>query len=300
MKATLFRVVLVTLLAVVSLFQTSNGFLVPSCSPNKYFAGYHRKSQLLVTKIEEVPEEEANELYVLEEPETGKVIECYLDSFAIINDVRYAIAFPKDWAVSIATENEDGILDPIDPSDEIMDDMFPWLADYLAKDDIEIMHTPVTLTLMGEFMEDDEDDDEDDDEEWEDEEEEEIDWVKEDGESAELREVTPEELEALNLKMAEQGGGEDLVASADSLVGEGAASTHDLETLEDEVDLIATFWYKEKEYSLLKLLDPVLMVAKHREGNRYELLSEEEAEDVNPKIEYLVEKFILNNEEEDD
>jgi len=66
------------------------------------------------------------------------------------------------------------------------------------------------------------------------------------------------------------------------------------------VDLIATFWYKEKEYSLLKLLDPVLMVAKHREGNRYELLSEEEAEDVNPKIEYLVEKFILNNEEEDD
>jgi len=161
----------------------------------------------LVTKIEEVPEEEANELYVLEEPETGKVIECYLDSFAIINDVRYAIAFPKDWAVSIATENEDGILDPIDPSDEIMDDMFPWLADYLAKDDIEIMHTPVTLTLMGEFMEDDEDDDEDDDEEWEDEEEEEIDWVKEDGEAAELREVTPEELEALNLKMAEQGGG---------------------------------------------------------------------------------------------
>eukprot|EP00638_Chattonella_subsalsa_P002222 CAMPEP_0117757846 /NCGR_PEP_ID=MMETSP0947-20121206/14992_1 /TAXON_ID=44440 /ORGANISM="Chattonella subsalsa, Strain CCMP2191" /LENGTH=284 /DNA_ID=CAMNT_0005577853 /DNA_START=13 /DNA_END=867 /DNA_ORIENTATION=+ len=241
-----------------------------------------RESSLQDTKLEEIPKEKADEVYILEEPGTGKVIECYLDCFATIDGVKYGVAFPRDWAVSIATENEDGILDPIDPDDEIMDDLYPWLAEYLKKDDIELFRTPVTLTLQGEFLEDELSEDDEDDEEW-------LEDEDENDGAEELKEVDPEVLKQLGIK-SEGTGDIEFTEVADDLV-----PSHQVDEFEDEVDLIASFWYKDKEYSLLKLLDPVLLVAKYKSGNRLTLLDEEEADEVNPKIEYLMETYILDN-----
>jgi len=221
-----------------------------------------------VTKLVDIPYDKTDELCILEEPSTGRVIECYLDCMAIIDDVEYAVAYPRDWCVAIATENEDGILDPMDPTDPFMDELYPVMAETLREDDIELLRTPVTFTLQGEFEDDDETGEEDED------------WIDDDD----------EELEDDNDEDAELD-----MAPEDFEIEEGVEPkpSNNLEDFEEEADLIATFWYNDKEYSLLKMLDPVLIVAKQISGNKYQLIGEEEAEKVNPKVEFLIQNQIL-------
>jgi Protein of unknown function (DUF3727) len=66
------------------------------------------------------------------------------------------------------------------------------------------------------------------------------------------------------------------------------------------VDLIASFWHDEVEYSLVRHLDPMVLVAKvvatennptgDDQDGTYALLSEAESEKMNPIIEQLLQQ----------
>ncbi|KAG5177590.1 hypothetical protein JKP88DRAFT_265038 [Tribonema minus] len=200
--------------------------------------------------------------------ETGRVVECYPDVFAVVNGQKYLVGHPCDWCVSIGKPDAEGNLEPIPLEGELMDEVFSTLQTMLEEDDVHLFRTPVTLTLQGEFLEDGYEGDEEDDlgeDDYDDEDE--------------------DENDGLQFDIIEEGDGQD----------PGDFEEEELEPTDidaDNVELIASFWHEGAEYSLVRHLDPILLVAKpSQEGDgRYALVSEAEAADVNPVLERLLEK----------
>jgi hypothetical protein len=111
------------------------------------------------------------------DPETNQFIECYADSVASVNGAEYTIGTPCDYAVALcvsetdldADEDEDDqSLTPIELDEALMDEIFP-VAESIVEEEfgeeLVLVRTPQTLTLVGELdmdAEDDEDDPEDD------------------------------------------------------------------------------------------------------------------------------------------
>jgi len=80
--------------------------------------------------------------------------------------VEYIIGSPCDYAVALCYFDEDDQLVPVELDDDLMDDVFPVAANIVADefgDELALMRTPQTLTLVGE-LEDEEDDEEEEDE----------------------------------------------------------------------------------------------------------------------------------------
>eukprot|EP00569_Conticribra_weissflogii_P005473 CAMPEP_0171341366 /NCGR_PEP_ID=MMETSP0878-20121228/10144_1 /TAXON_ID=67004 /ORGANISM="Thalassiosira weissflogii, Strain CCMP1336" /LENGTH=232 /DNA_ID=CAMNT_0011843587 /DNA_START=309 /DNA_END=1007 /DNA_ORIENTATION=+ len=108
-----------------------------------------------------------------------KSIDCYVDSYATVDGVEYTIGSPCDYAVALCYFEGDDQLVPIELDDPLMDDIFP-IAEGIIEDEfgeeLVLLRTPQTLTLVGELEESDADEDEDsddyDDEDMEDSEEE--------------------------------------------------------------------------------------------------------------------------------
>jgi hypothetical protein len=55
--------------------------------------------------------------------ESGRVIECYPDAFAVIGSERYFVGHPCDWCVSIGRPDGQGGLEPIPLEGELMDEV---------------------------------------------------------------------------------------------------------------------------------------------------------------------------------
>ncbi|KAL3760559.1 hypothetical protein ACHAWU_009520 [Discostella pseudostelligera] len=104
-----------------------------------------------------------------------KGIDCYVDSYATVDGVEYTIGCPCDYAVALCYfEGEDEQLVPIELDDPLMDEIFP-IAEGIIEDEfgeeLVLLRTPQTLTLVGELEESemneddgyDGDEDEDDD-----------------------------------------------------------------------------------------------------------------------------------------
>uniref|UniRef100_A0A7S2V6D6 Uncharacterized protein n=1 Tax=Fibrocapsa japonica TaxID=94617 RepID=A0A7S2V6D6_9STRA len=254
---------------------------------NRNFFGRIKQSSLHAKKaearIEDISEKKRNEIVILQEPETQRCIEAYINVKAFVDDQEYIIAYPCDWAVAMAAENEAGDLELVELDSPLMDELFPFLEQHLEQDDIHLFRTPVTLTLQGEFMDEVDAEMEEDEEDEEEEEEDDEDVMSE------------EELKKLGVEVIERPA-EKVDVEEEIIENE---PTHDLAKMEQEVDHIATFWYKDVEYSLMKMVDPVLMVAKPDKVNRYFLLSEEEASKVNPLLEKLMLDHVVKNPEFD-
>ena len=99
--------------------------------------------------------------------EGEKAIDCYIDSVATLNGVNYTIGSPCDYAVALCYFESDEQLVPIELDDPLMDDIFP-VAEGIIEDEfgeeLVLLRTPQTLTLIGELEESemDEEDDYDD------------------------------------------------------------------------------------------------------------------------------------------
>jgi len=105
-------------------------------------------------------------------------IDCYVDSYATVDGVEYTIGIPCDYTVALCYFEGDEQLVPIELDDPLMDDIFP-IAEGIIEDEfgeeLALLRTPQTLTLVGELEEsevDEEDDDEFDDDDMADSEEE--------------------------------------------------------------------------------------------------------------------------------
>ncbi|CAM9520273.1 unnamed protein product, partial [Chrysoparadoxa australica] len=183
------------------------------------------------------PQSLSGEPVLVREEQGEKAIECYVDTFAVLDGQNYLIGHPCDWVVSIGVPDESGGLEEVPIDSDLMDELFPIMQRNLEEDEVYLFRTPLTLTLQGEFLDDDYED----------------------------------------------------VDNASSLL------TSDLtpqpsEIDDESVELIASFWHEEVEYSLVKHLAPFLLVAKPAEegDDSYRLLSEEEARRVNPVVEELM------------
>ena len=137
-----------------------------------------------------------------------KMIDCYVNSVATLNGVEYTIGTPCDYAVALCYFEDDEQLVPIELDDSLMDDIFP-VAEGIIEDEfgeeLVLLRTPQTLTLIGELEESEMDEDEEDDSDFD----------------------------------------ED-------------------EYTEEEVEILVSFEEEGREYHLVRLLDPILLVGKVR------------------------------------
>jgi len=175
------------------------------------------------------------------DPEFGSFIECYIDSVATVKGVEYSIGSPCDYSVALCYFDKDGQLNPVELEDsKLMDEVFP-IAEEIVEDEfgeeLALVRTPQTLTLVGE-LELDNDDDESD------------------------YEFNPDEMD----------------------------------DEEEEVEILLSFEHDGKEFNLVRLLDPVLLVAKPDKNNPQSrlLLRVEESDTVMP----FLEEMMLDYQEE--
>ncbi|KAL9190241.1 hypothetical protein ACHAXT_007452 [Thalassiosira profunda] len=91
-------------------------------------------------------------------------IDCYVDSYATVEGVEYTIGSPCDYAVALCYFQDDDQLIPIELDDPLMDDVFP-IAEGIIEDEFQdelvLLRTPQTLTLVGELEENEDEEDED-------------------------------------------------------------------------------------------------------------------------------------------
>lgn len=171
-------------------------------------------------------------------------IDCYVDSYATVEGVEYTIGSPCDYAVALCYfEGEDEQLVPIELDDPLMDDIFPIAEGIIEEEfgeELVLLRTPQTLTLVGELEESVDEDDDDESEE--------------DDESG------------------------------------------DVDEAEEEVEILVSFEENGREYHLVRLLDPVLLVGKIGAENTRILLTPEESDRVMPKLETM----FMNYQEERD
>ncbi|CAM9401978.1 unnamed protein product [Discosporangium mesarthrocarpum] len=228
------------------------------------------------SRLEVVPEDKLDEIYLLREEHPGRVprvIECYADRFAVVGGQRYIIAHPCDWAVSVCIpKGEDGV-EAVPLDSELMDEIFPGMQRELEEGDIHLFRTPITLTLQGEFLDEEEEEEDEEDEEDEDEVGNEA-YSKTGTAMWEGEEIEYEVVEEPEEDGEEEEEEEDLIPTEVDDVG---------------VELIASYWHDNQEYALVKHLEPVFIIAKEgQEG--YDLLSQEEVGRVNPIVEKLMEE----------
>lgn len=132
---------------------------------------------MAVEKFEKIDDDDDVIIAFMEESgENG--IDCYVDSYATVDGVEYTIGIPCDYTVALCYFEGDEQLVPIELDDPLMDDIFP-IAEGIIEDEfgeeLALLRTPQTLTLVGELEESevgDEDDDEFDDDDMADSEEE--------------------------------------------------------------------------------------------------------------------------------
>jgi hypothetical protein len=164
--------------------------------------------------------------------------------------VNYCVGTPCDTPCAICYFDSNQLV----PLDEItdsalLDKLHPIVHDMVVAEygeEAGVMRTCQTLTLVGDFHEDDEDEEGEDDVE---------DVLNEATDIVEEKDDNKETIFA-----NEEDGGE-------------------------EVEVIMTFEHEGKEYSLVKMLDPVMLVAKEIKGGRFELLTDDEGEKVIDNIE---------------
>jgi len=102
-------------------------------------------------------------------------IECYADSVAVVNGMKYTIGSPCDNAVALCFFDDDDQLIPIELDEDLMDDVFPVAGSIVEEEfgeELSLERTPQTLTLMGELEEGEEDEEDEDEAEVDDNEEE--------------------------------------------------------------------------------------------------------------------------------
>lgn len=95
-----------------------------------------------------------------------KGIDCYIDSYATVDGVEYAIGSPCDYAVALCYFEGDEQLVPLELDDPLMDDVFPIAEEIIEEEfgeELVLLRTPQTLTLVGELEENELDDDDEDD-----------------------------------------------------------------------------------------------------------------------------------------
>lgn len=165
-------------------------------------------------------------------------IDCYVDSYATLDGEEFTIGSPCDYAVALCYFEGEEQLVPIELDDPLMDDVFP-IAEGIIEDEfgeeLVLLRTPQTLTLVGELEEDEDMDD------------------------------------------------DDLASSVDDA--------------EEEVEILVSFEEDGREYHLVRLLDPVLLVGKVGDENTRILLTPEESDIVMPKLEAM---FMSHSEEGDE
>lgn len=90
----------------------------------------------------------------------------------------------------------------------------------------------------------------------------------------------------------EEDDEEDFEEDDDLQVGED-----DDEDVDEEVEVLLSFEHRDREYNLVRLLDPILLVGKQDPENpgRYLLLSSEESDRVMPLLEDLFLDFRLHD-----
>ncbi|CAN0278448.1 unnamed protein product [Ascophyllum nodosum] len=222
-------------------------------------------SALQMDHLEEVPEEMSNKVLELECPDTGEVLECCAERFAMVQGQRYLAAYPKDPAVAVAFD-VNGEVAPVPIDDPLMDELFP-LAQACLNDlgpGITLLRTPASLTARG--LDDvvgsiDEEDDEAD-----------FSGPLEGDDSVEDE--------------AGEGGQEGL--SEDDDEDDDDDDDDEFYDDADEVELLGEFVAEGEEFLLVRFLEPLLLLAKEKEPGRFVLLNDEEDEDASPAVEALL------------
>lgn len=116
------------------------------------------------TKFEKINEDDDQVMAFMDRSEENG-IDCYVDSYATLDGIEYTIGSPCDYAVALCYFEDDEQLVPIELDDPLMDDVFP-IAEGIIEDEfgeeLVLIRTPQTLTLVGELEESESDEDDGD------------------------------------------------------------------------------------------------------------------------------------------
>ena len=267
--------------------------------------------------------------------DSQRFIECNIDMYITMPDkesgkmTRYCVCIPVNNPVTISYHKGDNII-PIDNDAELMDCLFNFLAPAFEDDGMMLHRSPVCLTLEGNLGDDDEEDGDEYDEDfrskkWEEyEDDDEVFNWRPDDDSGEYN-----KFQGAGYTVGNQGNknegiifGDDEEEAIDQTTSTAYRSKSPLKPTEwnevdedgdeedwddededddeeEELDLIANFEYDEVRYSMFRILDPVLILAKEVESSdvktpkgdsvtSWELPTEEEAEILSPIIEKLI------------
>jgi hypothetical protein len=134
----------------------------PSC-PTPYNNNNNKNTALSMGKVkfEKIADDDDQVIAFMDSAALAKGIDCYVDSYATVDGVEYTIGNPCDYAVALCYFAEDDQLVPIELDDPLMEDIFP-IAEGIIEDEfgeeLVLLRTPQTLTLVGELEEDEEED----------------------------------------------------------------------------------------------------------------------------------------------
>lgn len=187
---------------------------------------------------------------------TNRVIECFIDCTVEDNGVQYYVLHPCDEVVGIVKFDQAGVPDLIDPDSKEMDDLFPTASVLFAEDDdINLIRSATCLTMQGDFEDDDDEADDDD---------------HGDGAREGLEAENDEDMDLEDEQECDNDG-------------------------DEKVELLSDFEIEEVPYSLVKMMEPMFLVAKRASGvdamvDDFELLSSAESSRIAPLVEVAIEK----------
>lgn len=122
-------------------------------------------TSLNAEKYEKVNEDDDQVIAFMDSTGTAG-IDCYIDSYATVDGTEYTIGSPCDYAVALCYFEGDEQLVPLELDDPLMDDVFPIAEEIIEEEfgeELVLLRTPQTLTLVGELEENELDDDDEDD-----------------------------------------------------------------------------------------------------------------------------------------
>mmetsp|Transcript_22351 Transcript_22351/g.40292 ORF Transcript_22351/g.40292 Transcript_22351/m.40292 type:complete len:261 (+) Transcript_22351:149-931(+) len=111
----------------------------------------------LFAKFEKMDEDD-DQVFAFMETSGERGIDCYIDSYATVDGVEYAIGSPCDYAVALCYFEGDEQLVPIELEDPLMEEIFPIAEGIIEEEfgeELVLLRTPQTLTLVGELEESD-------------------------------------------------------------------------------------------------------------------------------------------------
>jgi len=184
---------------------------------------------------------------------SGRELECIISANIVVDNIEYAVCYPRDQVVVIATlvsEGFEAVLTAVE-EEAVLDKLFPSAYAVLAEADLALIRSAYVLTVGGYDDEDDSDNDDGDD------------WETGGVGGTQSRRALGRDHGSDDTSSTEFELGSDEISNTES-----DRDAHEGEDEDEDVEVLAEFYYRGVEYMVCKPLEPVMFVARRATGGR--------------------------------